>query len=258
MKLAIDNTFSARTILRRKPSVSLPPEPAFWLGGVSTVMQWNADNVFPQTTPIASFNGTDGTDTITLAQATGANQPSWGLTNFKSAAAGVGLDGSNDYMSVASTTGLPTGSSAGEIWAIVNQTTTASTTDDLTIIAYGGTSAGTYRAIQRVVVDGVNRVRVTDGTVSVTDTMIDFSGIHYIRAWFDGSLMGLAIDGNDVGSTALTPATGTSILTLGIATTATGATWGGEIANFMIEAGACDATDIAHNQQYGIWFRNLP
>lgn len=253
MKFSADSTFAARASRRRPAQPTLPAEPIFWCDGGKMI--WNAEDVFPQVTPLDAWNDRDGTG-LTLAQATVANQPAWDLlTGWRGIGAGTTF-GADDFMSVASTTGLPTGASAGEVWVLCDQTTEASTTDDLTIFAYGGTTAGTYRAIQRVVVDGINRARVTDGTISITDTEVDFSGPHYVRLWMDGSTMGMGLDGRDVGSAALTPSTGTSIVTMGIATSATGATWGGTILQAMIGTGVCTAGDIEHNDQFGAYWRS--
>lgn len=254
MKLSADSTFAARSSYRRKAAApSLPAEPRFWCDGGR--IEWSAEDFSPYVTPLDAWIDVDATP-LTLAQATVASQPAWSTSEWRGTTKGITLDGVDDFMSVASTTGIPTGANAGEIWLTADQTTEATTTDALTIFAYGGTTAGTYRAIQRVVVDGINRVRVTDGTVSVTDAEVDFSGPHYIRAWFSGTEMGLAVDGRDVGSVALVPATGTDIVTLGIATSATGATWGGTVRQIMAGTGLCTESDVSHNEQFGEYWRS--
>lgn len=254
MKLAIDNTFAARSVIRRRVAPTLPAEPKFQCDGGRAA--WVAEEVFPQVTPLDAFNE-HWTGTLTLAQATVANQPAWDIyTGWRGNGAATIFDGVDDFMTVAATTDLPTGSSAGEIWLLVNQLVEATTTDALTIFGYGGTTAGTFRAVQRVVVDGVNRVAVTDGTVTITDDGVDFSGPHVVRAWWDGALMGLAIDGRDVGSTALVPATGTDVISMAKATSGTGSTWGGEVLEIMVGTGICTESDISHNEQFGAYWRS--
>lgn len=254
MKLAIDNTFAARSVIRRRTNPTLPAEPAFRCDGGRAA--WNAEEAFPQVDPLDAWNERHG-GALTLTQGTVANQPAWNiLTGWRGNGAATTFDGVDDFMSVAVTTDLPSGASAGEIWLLVNQLVEATTTDALTVFGYGGTTAGTFRAVQRLVVDGVNRVAVTDGTVTITDDGVDFSGPHVIRAWWDGSLMGLAIDGRDVGSTALVPATGTAIVSIAKATSGTGATWGGEVLEIMVGTGLCTESNISHNEQFGTYWRS--
>lgn len=251
MKLAIDNTFPARSVVRRRVAPALPASQ--WLRDVMNASKQEGgwDQEYQSLVgAVSSWPGLKGdltTEFGPFVQATAANQPVGSASSFTSvdgtAREGITFDGANDCMTLGTLPAcLPSGANPGSLWFIVSQDALASDATTRTLFAYGGTTAGTYRAIERRVVDGVNRLAITDGTTSLVDDMVDFSGVHFMRVWFDGTTFGYDLNGDPAGSAALVPATGTTIACLGINTAQNGGTWHGKIAQFALLAGDPTAT----------------
>ena len=251
MKFAADGTHAGRSSYRRKSNPSQPPSK--WLRDIVNASAdeaaWDQDYQ-SLVGAVSSWTGLKGdlvTDVGPFVQATAGSQPVGSTTSFVNdqgtALEGVTFDGADDFMTLGTLPAcLPTGAGAGSLWFIFSQDATADDDTTRTLFAYGGTAAGTYRAIERRVIDGINRLVITDGTTDLINTEVDFSGIHFVRAWFDGTTMGYDLNGDPAGSVALVPATGSTIACLGIDTAQTGGTWNGQIAQFALLAGDPTAT----------------
>lgn len=246
MKLAVDNTLSARSILRRKAPLALPPTQWFRDRMSTTVAEGGWDQEYGVLVgAVSSWEGLKGDLSTTFGpfvQATGSKQPIGSATSFiavdGSAWEGITFDGVDDCMTLSSLPAcLPTGADPGTLWFVVSQDATADDETTRTLFAYGGTTAGTYRAVERRVVDGVNRLAITDGTTSLVDTAVDFSGVHFFRVWFDGTLFGFDLNGTPAASAELVPSTGTTIACVGVNTAEDGGTWKGQIAQFALMSG---------------------
>jgi phage-related protein len=102
---------------------------------------------------------------LSPAQATGSLQP------VKSATAcngqpGVTFDGVDDLLSVESTTGIPTGSTSGEIWIAAVSAANNGTTQPF--VRYGA-GVGAYRGVAKT---SSRTISVSDGTTTVLDPPI--------------------------------------------------------------------------------------
>jgi hypothetical protein len=252
MKFSMDNAFSSRVSNRRRSGPALPPSQ--WLRDVidSALDEaaWDRE-LDPTPGAISSWSGIEGDLTTYIGpfvQATGANQPVSSATSFVSVDGtgreGATFDGVNDRMTLGTLPAhLPTGANPGQVWFIVEQAALVADTATRTLFAYGGTTSGTYRALERRVVDGVNRLVLTDGAADLVDDQVDFSGVHFIRAWFSGTEWGFDLNGEPAQSGLMVPATGTTIARLGIDTAQAGATWHGQIAQFAFLAGDVSLED---------------
>jgi hypothetical protein len=104
--------------------------------GASLAAWWDADNLSDGA--VASW--ADKVGSLTVTEAT--NQPVRAASSLNGRA-GVTFDGVNDILTVASTTGLPTGATPGEIW-LVCQSVGAASVGQI-IIRYGQTGRGQSR-----------------------------------------------------------------------------------------------------------------
>lgn len=153
-----------------------------------------------------------------LSQAIGGSRPLFSATSFNGAP-GVTLDGSDDELTLASTP-FPTGANPCEVWAIVQQDTAVGDATLRRLFSYGGNSANTRRTVNRALVGGVNRANITAGTgaaePTTTNTNVDFSSRHMLRAQFTGTAIPVDVDGVAAAApTAAVPATGTTRTRMG-------------------------------------------
>ena len=157
---------------------------------------WDAENL-----PSFTFNGSAVSAWkgravgVVASQAVAGSQPGYSATAFNGKRPGVTFDGVADELTAAS---VLSGATAGELWALVDQTAAAA--DTTTRVAFStGSSAASKRELARVVASGTNRARAAtfDGSTTPTaqDTTVDFSGVHLIRAIFAPLLLTLEIDG---------------------------------------------------------------
>lgn len=161
------------------------------------------------------------------AQGVLASRPIYSATSFNGRP-GLTFDGLDDEMTYAGVGLFPTGATAGELWALVDQTALVADTTARNILGYGGASFPTARNIRRVVVSGVNRARavVGDGaaTSNTTNLLSDFSGRQVIRAKVGASETLVNVSGTeDPTPTAVVPGTGSVRTRIGAATSGTAA-----------------------------------
>jgi hypothetical protein len=185
--------------------------------GTAVKAHWNADDTSDGA--VASWTARIGGQTVT---ATAGLEPASAATSFNGVKRGLTFDGTNDELILAGTTGLPTGSTAGEIWAIVTDTSSATTRS---IVRYG--SAAAYRGLQKATGTPV-RFATTDGAVALTDTAVNFVGYHIVGGYWSGTTAGGRLDGQDTNpatATISTPTTGTTRLRIGSITAAAPANW---------------------------------
>lgn len=180
--------------------------------GVALAAWWSADDLADGA--VASW--ADRVAALTLVQATGANQPVRAADSFNGFP-GVTFDGINDEISVAATTGLPVGTTAGEIFSawVPNLVSTAQH-----IFHYGDAGNNNSRVL-RCTADG--RAQVATGATATVRA--DGGPGHLAGEWFvqggywAGSLQGGRVDGRDFAP----DATGAITLATGIVTTRMGA-----------------------------------
>jgi hypothetical protein len=151
-------------------------------------------------------------------QAVGSSQPAYSATSFNNRP-GITFDGVDDDVSVASITTLPTGTNAGEIWVLTDQTALAANTTTRFAVAYSGGATTDTRTIERAVVTGTNRAqgRVGNGSSSVSsqNASVDFSGRHVIRHIISASATQIDADAIAGSGSAVTPATLCTQLSIG-------------------------------------------
>ena len=131
-------------------------------------------------------------------QAIGASKPSYGATSF-GGRPGITGDGVDDELTLAPVpAGIPTGSAPCELWAVVDQQALPADTTGRQVLTYGQFSA-TNRLLVRNVSGGANRSALSVGNgstgVGTTNTSVDFSGRHIMRAVISSSAIKLIVDG---------------------------------------------------------------
>jgi hypothetical protein len=108
---------------------------------------------------------------------------------------------------------LPTGTDPCEIWALCSQDADPSDATTRHVAGYANTSLANGRSISRIPVTGVNRGRTYMGTGAsagvATDTHVDLSGVHVLRGILGTTQTSVQVDGEALGTTSVTPATGT-------------------------------------------------
>jgi hypothetical protein len=170
--------------------------------GSDLIAWWNADDLADGA--VAAW--ADRVAAITPVQATEASKPVKAAASFNGVAGGT-FDGA-DQLTLAATTGLPTGATPCEIWLIVMATATG------VAFSYGGGSAN-WRRVQRVSGPAVS---IGDGTSSA---VVGSAGswptnrVTIIGARFDAALLTLRVNGAELASGAVTLATETTRLRIG-------------------------------------------
>ena len=170
-------------------------------------------------------------------QGVSASRPVWSATSFNGRP-GITFDGSDDELTLASVP-FPTGASACEIWALVDQQDVVADTTNRRIFAYGGNANATSRHLYRSVGLGMYRAGwiVGDGVgVQNSDnTPVDLSGRHVMRLRVSPTATQVDVDGVAGSSAAVVPGTGTTRTRLGANTgDAAGGFWKGHAAALLV------------------------
>lgn len=206
--------------------------------GASLLAWWNADR-----SDLITLSGSQITswkDVVAAydeVQAVAGSRPLYSATSFNGDP-GATYDGTDDVLSLESVP-IPNGANPLEFWFTCNQTALAADTTARQVAGWGlGSSTNGQVRVQRAVVTGVNRARLIVGTgagsVTVTDTAVDFSGYHYGRVVIDGANIRLDIDGNTGTPSACVPGIGTTRTRLGAnaSNTASGF-WQGDARDYL-------------------------
>lgn len=159
---------------------------------------------------------TDRKSGYILSQSTVGSRPAYSSTEFNGKH-GLSFDGVDDFLTLESQP-FPSGATPAESWVLVQQDDLVADTTTKPFFGYGSNAGATSRVVQRVVVSGVNRVRTVTGigsAVNLTDTAVDFSGRHVIRAIFGAAQTSLRVDDAAIQSVAAVPTTGTTRTRLG-------------------------------------------
>lgn len=147
--------------------------------GASLVAWWRASDLSDG----AVSSWADAIGGLALAQATGDAQPVKAATSFNHAYAGVTADGTDDYLRVEATTGLPTGSDAGEIWVVAQ---VQSTSGNRTPFRYGGLANDTFRTLRVQATTG--QARATTSALSAgAESAGSVLGLHILQGGFSGT-----------------------------------------------------------------------
>jgi len=197
--------------------------------GAALKAWWNADNhALPLMTDDGAgliSNWVDRAGGMAVTGTTTA-RPTWASNSFNSAYAGLTFDGvANTLVSTALTT-LPTGATAGEMFAVASNTDPG--TAALYIVRYGGGAASTDRALGKA--NGASaRWRALDATVTTDVVNPLFTGPHFGRGEWSGTTQVSSIDGGagtgPATGTIATLNTGTTRLRIGAAAGTSAAGW---------------------------------
>lgn len=196
--------------------------------GASLLAWWDANTGVTETGGAVSA-WEDSVAAHTLVQATEGAQPVYSATSFNGAP-GITFDGTADYLSVEGVGALPTGADPCEVWVLVDQTALAADTSTRQIFRYGSSASNASRAVQRFVATGVNRAVIGTGDgaslINTTNTSVDFSGRHVIRAIYGATATSISVDGGALTTTNVVPATGTTRTRMAATTAGTAAGFG--------------------------------
>jgi len=148
-----------------------------------------------------------------LVQATPAAQPVYSATNF-GGAPGLMFDGVDDFLNMESVP-FPTGAAPSEVWGLVQNDMDAADTTTRNFVGYGGNGVSVSTGVRRIfrtVTTGINRAGAgtglsPSGSVSVTNTSVDFSRRHVVRVIFGATETTTYVDGIPEGPTAAVPGT---------------------------------------------------
>lgn len=184
--------------------------------------------------------------------ATTTARPTWSATSFNSAYPGMTFDGVANAMTVSSTTPLPTGSTAGEIWVVASATNDGVIT---THVAYGSQGTALLRAIRKN--SGAQAAIITDNTSSLTG-QTSAVGAHIIGGNWSGTTQngfqdGVAFTGNP-GTLANTLNTATTRLRIGsMASASASSFFNGVIADVIVINGLLSTADRQRLEGYLAW-----
>jgi hypothetical protein len=185
------------------------------------------------------------------AQGTGSLRPVFSATSFNGVP-GLTFDGTDDYLELASQP-FPSGANPCEIWSVVSQDALVADTGVRAVFSYGGDASTARRGVERSVVTGQNRVRVTqgDGTTGFTVTVAaDFSGRHIARGKYEAAQATAYMDETAGTPVASNASIGTSRARIGaLSNTSPSNYWQGVMRDVII-TGALSASETAFLQQF--------
>jgi len=163
------------------------------IAGTALVAAWDAENVASLSLAVSAVAAwTDSKGGAIATQDIIDSRPTWSATSFNGRP-GIAFDGVDDFLNMTGVGSLPVGTAPSEIWALVSQTSPASEISVRTAFGYGGASTS-GRLAGRTVASGVNRATAS-ATVAATKGVVDFTGIHVIRAIFTNSAVSVTLDG---------------------------------------------------------------
>jgi hypothetical protein len=130
---------------------------------------------------------TDKVGSMAIAGATTA-RPTWSATSFNTSYAGLTFNGTANALSSTTLTTLPTGATAGELWALLTQLMPVGTAGIKHAVAYGINNPSAARILGRAVAT-LNRIIVSEAATTITDTLIDFSSPAIVGGAWSGTSM---------------------------------------------------------------------
>lgn len=186
-----------------------------------------------------------------LVQGTNGNRPPYSATSFNGRPGVTFSIASSTYLRLSGVpSAFPTAANPGEIWAVIDQATPASSTTVCTIFRYGATTTAATRSMRRDSVAAVNRLNAV-AELGSTEGTVDFTGRHIVRGIFSGADVVSEIDGVQAAATVAAANTGTSNVTMGATTAASPALFfGGTVHAIFVFAGLLDARTAYQLRNY--------
>lgn len=133
-------------------------------------------------------------------------RPTWGAASFLSPTgnhkAGLAFNGTANFMASLLLGTLPTGATAGELWALVDHYNASAAAR--IAFGYGSATGPNSRFLFRNAVSSVLRLHVNDGTTSTIDTQLTLYGAHALSGAWAATVQTGSIDGLPVGPTTIT------------------------------------------------------
>lgn len=174
-------------------------------------------------------------------QAVGSARPTLGATSFNGTQ-GITTDGTDDELTCTSSALLAQlgGATSYELWGVVDQTALVADATQRITLSVGNANATTRRT-GRLVSGGVNRAIASTGNGSavttVTNTSVDFSGRHVLRAISTATETSIEVDGVTMTPSAVVPSTTATRVRLGAgANIAAGTFWQGVFSSLLFTA----------------------
>jgi hypothetical protein len=198
---------------------------------------------------------TDQKGGLAPSQATGANQPSYQPATLNGYRPQIRLNGSTTYLRNTGIGSLPSAATAGEMWALLDQAAAAGDGGAARVAAAHGGGASTSRRDIRRTTDGTTnsfKANAANGAETlVTNSSVAFTGLHVVRHIVTGTAQQADLDGSAGSSSAVTPTTGTTNLTIGANTGSTPTQfWNGGIGELIYTTNTLTAGEITNLYAY--------
>lgn len=202
--------------------------------GASLYDMWDAENASSLTLVGSAVSAWASVKNgYSAAQSTSGSRPVYSSTSFNGRP-GLTFDGVDDCLTYAGVGNFPTGSAAGEVWALVDQTALQADIINRRLLSYGAGSGTDDRQVLRYNATGLQRINANIGTGGGTvgaNNMVPGSGRLAIRAQIGSASTLVTVNGIPDVPVAAVPATGTVRTRIGANSSPTPAVfWQGQIA----------------------------
>lgn len=172
-----------------------------------------------------------------VVQALGSSRPVYSATGFNGAP-GLTFDSVDDYLHFNLTGQFPAAGNGSELWAVCQQAALAADTSARCVASYGDSNFTADRRLRRSVTGGVNRGQATvgtgAGTLTPTNTTVDLSSRHLIRAMFGAATTTVEVDGGGGASSAAVPSTTALQFAIGSIPNGLGQYWNGKVRDILV------------------------
>jgi hypothetical protein len=186
-----------------------------------------------------------------IVQATAGSQPAYSATGWFDSTPCLTADGIDDFLRGTSTDfgNIPRDNCLREMWFIGDVTVDADTLRHY--ITYGS-SSGSYFSIRDQIVTATHRIRCSTNALHATDTSGVSSGRLWVRAFYDGSNLGVQVNGGTIFTTALANPmnTGNTNVTLFGSTTSGATEYSGKFKEAFIIKGNLSASELTAMHAY--------
>lgn len=232
------------------PAVLSPPPPPVTspvtILGAAIHAWWTAGAGVTESSGLVG-TWTDQVSGLAPTQGSSSLKPIYNATSFRGDQPGLTFDGIDDYLTSNAVGSLPQGTNPFEVWALFDQVASPADADVVRdLMTIGGTANNSFLGIRRTIATSTNRGRATTGGMNISDTSVDLTGRHWARAYYDGTSIGISVDGSTP-TTAAAASQATSNTRVRIGNTASGTTtgWEGVIAQIVVTNALLNSTQIS-------------